>query len=141
MTRKELREIIKKIQTELIDEVPLLNRGGCVHFANIFSRELSKLHIFHKIVVCSHNKQDLLYSLKKEDSFSHVMIYINKIGYIDGHVTHQNLEYNASKAVITDKINLSNNIKNGAWNSDYKLSNNKKVEEIIMKYLYANSRT
>lgn len=86
MRTRELKSKIESMQEELCDRIYSLNSGGCIHFAHYFSKALKNLGVPYKIYALDRNE---LYfsSYGNFHSVNHVVVYVEGIGYIDGHET------------------------------------------------------
>lgn len=134
----ELRVKIYKLQNDVGNKVNNLNQGGCIHFAYYFKKALAEHNIPSKVVLCDDNVSNFDSRIKKLDSFSHIMIYVKGIGYIDGYKTIPNRKVIKTlyKYVrITDKVNLDILRNRNIWNHTYKKSNNTKLEKLITLYI------
>ncbi len=125
---------IKNLQKAITENIYYLNCGGCIHFAYFFSKKLRELNIYHKVCFTSDSEIDLSY--RGFASVMHVTIYIPGIGYIDGKSTKDKLieMYN----VETDHISLTklNRLRREyEWNHDYDIDQNRKLNNLIKKYI------
>jgi hypothetical protein len=137
--RKNLKESILLIQKDIRMKIRNINRGGCVYFAKFLSEELIRLGIKHRIVVCGRNDKHIKDSLENEYSFAHVMIYIHKMGYIDGeelYLQKKDLwKGYYPKSLKLEQINLDKHIRNGCWNPTYNRYSNGRLKKIIQRHL------
>lgn len=129
---------IRNLQEELIDSLEFINYGGCVHFAYYFSNALKELKIDHKVVFLA-NRSNIDESIKNYDTFSHIMIHIPKIGYVDGHDTFKTKRdlnsYESMRKKSSKKTDLNLFRMRPGWNTEYDTSNNEYLEATINKYI------
>lgn len=129
-----LQSQIKKVQDGIYSKVYNINQGGCIHFAYYLSKRLNKLKIPHKVFFGNYSRIDLRYEYF--ESVSHVMIYIDGIGYIDGTdilVTSPYHSYKRCVKVSEKKLNTMRNYYE--WNNWYDLKQNSTVSKLINKYI------
>ena len=136
---KPLSEQVSGLQKEIRKSIDALNCGGCINFAYYFSKKLRELSIDHKVVFTDYDKINFTY--KKFVAVSHVLIYIDNIGWIDGEETYTNDSFKKTyvrqlKKIPLVKLNNLGSYKYG-WNVWYKRSQNAKLEKLINKHIYA----
>lgn len=130
-----LKDKILKMQDEIQENIENLNSGGCIHFAKYFSDHLTSLGISHKIFFGNYWRREVI-SLDPFTPVSHVMVYINNIGYVDGYkiLKYAKLKYRSNKLVemrLQDKEILSHR----DWNNRYQKYQNKLLQQIIKKHI------
>ena len=134
-----LSEQVSGLQKEIRKSIDALNSGGCINFAYYFSKKLRELNIDHKVVFTDYDKINFTY--KKFVAVSHVLIYIDNIGWIDGEETYTNDSFKKTYARQLKKISLVklNNLRSYkyGWNVWYERSQNAKLEKLINKHIYA----
>ena len=133
----DLRSKIKSMQEEIRKNIYSLNCGGCIHFAFYFSKRLEELNIPHKIFLG--NKNSTKIDVSNFEPVNHVMVYVHKLGYIDGYKTVRFAKLSFRRHVLTN-INLNRrSIRNHPnWNSDYDVSQNRLLNTIIKKHINDN---
>lgn len=138
MKIEKLEDQIFNMQQKLRCKVYELNNGGCIHFAYYFSEALKKLNIPYKVYL-THAWGKIGNTYATFRAVSHVMVYVEGIGYIGGHDTieKEDVKINYRYCVRT-KLNLDNLRNNYEWNSMYNLQNNIKLEKIINTYISDN---
>lgn len=129
-----LKDIISNIQYSIKNEN--INYGGCIHFAYYLSEELKKHNIDHKIIAVDSDED----AIENADycAFSHVMIWISNIGYVDAQNTFKTKKQMMSKwnrryyFNISDRIDL-NEIRNieYIWNDSYDKRYNSILSRVI----------
>ncbi len=138
MQKRSLKQRISFIQKEISDTINNVNFGGCIYFAKFFSEELTKLNIQHKIVFSDRSESCLRRAIREESSVNHVLVYIPRIGYIDGEeifkIRKDIYDYKV-RSIKPEQINLDNHIIQGYWNTLYSKSNNPKLKRIIQRHL------
>ena len=132
-----MKDKIKKLQREIFKEISWINNGGCIHFAYYFSKRLRELGIEHSVAFRHKTQFDLTYA--RYGPSQHVAIYIEGIGYIDGESTVQDFKEDyyivrVSKSVSLKKLDYFRN--EYKWNNLYDTEQNRKVEQLIYKYIY-----
>ena len=129
-----LRDIISNIQSSIKNE--RINSGGCIHFAYYLSEELKKHNVDHKIIAVDSDENAV--ETANWYAFSHVMIWVSNIGYVDAERTYKTKKQMMSKwnkryyFNISDKIDL-NEIRNikYIWNSFYDKRYNSILSQVI----------
>lgn len=140
MTR--LEQSIRELQRQVRNEIEYINSGGCIHFAYYFSKKLTKLGVDHKIYFTDYEPIYLNYD--NYQASSHVMVYIPKIGYIDGYELHKTRKtigreyYSVRTKISTKKLDNFRNCY--CWNPTYDTDQNKKLESLIEKTDYGKRR-
>lgn len=138
-----MEELLNEMQITIKNSIEYLNYGGCAKFAYYLSVELTKLGIFHKISLCDRFPKYIDEGFNNKYEVEHVLVYIPKIGYIDGYKTRnlkqlkQRYNYVSSKKYNLDK--LKEYAFEGDWNSFYETSQNSSLKRIIK--LYINEKT
>jgi hypothetical protein len=136
--RRSLRQKIRLMQKEICNTIGNINYGGCIYFAKLFSEELSKLNIQHRIVFSDRSESCLRRAIEEESSVNHVLIYIPRIGYIDGEeifrIRKDIYDYKV-RSIKPEQINLDNHIIQGYWNTAYNKSDNPRLKKIIQRHL------
>lgn len=129
--KNELRDKIKIIQKEIINNIEDINSGGCIHFAYFFSKKLLELNIDHKI--CFTDDSD---DFVNDENFicSHVMIYIPEVGLFDGYGFRQRNNYNYSTLISPNNDFLNNLRKDRQWSTVYDRYQNFKLYKIISNF-------
>ena len=79
----KLIENIKEMQEKIKNNIPAINCGGCIHFAFYFSEKLKSLNIPYKIY-CFNSEPIGRRTYNTFRPVDHVVVYIERIGYIDG---------------------------------------------------------
>ena len=122
---------------EMESKVPYLNNGGCVHFANFFSKKLTELGIEHSIIYFNYERVGRTYFTFSP--VAHVAVKIKNVGVVDGFRTRSQSDFKKryGNAQIRD-FDLDLISKYCGWNPSYSLSYNKKVKSIINKYFNDN---
>lgn len=135
----ELAIKIGILQKIIRSKIEFLNDGGCIHFAYFFSKRLTELEIPHKIFATSHWVK-LSYNVKNFLPPTHIMIYIDGIGYIDGYETvlredfkSIKLKYHIHGKLSIKKLNIFRHI-NG-WNKMYHKTQNPLLSKLINRYV------
>lgn len=132
-----LKEKIENMQKELNEKIHHLNSGGCIHFAFYFSKQLEELNIPHKIFFGDRDRINI--TKDYFDTVNHVMVYISKLGYVDGYTTikYAKLEYRKTKLM---KIDLSpKEIRfHWDWSPLYDTTQNILLQSIIKKHINDN---
>ena len=134
-----LPEQVSRLQKEIRKSIDALNSGGCINFAYYFSKKLRELNIDHKVVFTDYDKINFTY--KKFAAVSHVLIYVDNIGWIDGEETYTNTSFKKNyvrqlKKIPLVKLNNLRSYKYG-WNNWYEKSQDTKLEKLINKHIYA----
>lgn len=136
---KQLLNVINRIQRELSWNLEELNSGGCIHFAYYFSNALSLLDIPHKIFLCNRKEYGKVYRTYQDFmSVSHVLVYIDGIGFIDGHKCTSLKEVKREYAyrISSFKMDLDRLRREYEWNWMYDPEEgNPMVIDTIKKYL------
>ena len=132
-----MKDKINKLQKKISKEIDSINNGGCIHFAYYFSKRLRELGIEHSVAFRHTTQFDLTYA--RYDPSQHVAIYIEGIGYIDGESTVQDFKEDyyivkVSKSISLKKLNYFRN--EYEWNDWYDTKQNRKVEQLINKYIH-----
>jgi hypothetical protein len=131
-----LREKIELLQKYLNRQMPYLNEGGCVHFAYFFSRRLTELNISYKIILLDYD--NIKYKLSNNEGVSHVVVYIQGIGYIDGHETKKQIKRNVYNK-LPYQLSSTNYIrKHYSWNDTYNVKQNRLLSRMINKIISEN---
>lgn len=125
----KLKEVIEKIQEELKHHIPYLNHGGCIHFAYYFSNVLDLLNIDYKIYALNCDTIGRTYNTFAP--VNHIVVFIDGIGFVDGHVTEVNPRY---KCKCQIKLNPNVLRKQYRWNNYYDIEDNKVIKEVLKKY-------
>lgn len=134
-----MEQLLGKMQDKIHEKIFYLNNGGCAKFAYYLSVELTNLGIPHKISLCDSFPEHLNEGFDGTYEVSHVLVYIPKIGYIDGYKTRtlQQLKQNYN-CVNSRKYNLDK-LKEyafkGNWNYSYDTSQNTELVSIIKQYI------
>jgi hypothetical protein len=138
MQIERLENKICDMQYELQQKINELNNGGCIHFAYYFSEALKNLKIPHKVYL-AHVWRKIGNTYATFHAVSHVVVFIEGIGYIDGHETVDQEDMECSyKYCRQTKLNLDNLRCNYEWNSTYRWHNNVKLKKIINTYISDN---
>ncbi len=134
---KEFEKYLIKIQKELLNKVPDLNWGGCIQFAYYFSNTLNLLNIPHKVLLCNKPCDGIPgRSYCKFRAVSHVILYVEGIGYFDGHkIMSKEYLRETYSFIRTTKLDLNLLRTNYEWNDWYNISDNKIIINTIKKYL------
>lgn len=132
---KDLKKIVKNIQEKLKQKVDSLNSGGCIHFAYYFSDVLTVLGIDHKVYYFNKSWDGpVSRSYRDFEAVSHVMVYIDDIGYIDGYKTLSLKEVkNVYSYKSTHKFDLHRLRSKYPWNYTYNKRQNSKVKNVILE--------
>lgn len=138
-----MEELLNEMQITIKNSIEYLNYGGCAKFAYYLSEELTRLGIFHKISLCDRFPECLYKGFNNEYEVEHVLVYIPKIGYIDGYETRNLKQLKQRYNYVNSKKYNLNKLKEyafeGDWNSFYKTSQNSLLKRIIK--LYINEKT
>lgn len=128
----DIEKQIMELQREIKNSIEDINLGGCIHFAYFFSKRLKELKINHYVVLINYNDSELSFNYKKLHSVNHVMIFIPKIGYIDGEDTITSIpkEFNHRRGNPSIK-KLDTFRKLSGWNVTYNKYQNKKLSILI----------
>ena len=129
----ELERKIAIIQEKLSQKISTLNNGGCIHFAYYFSLALKRLKIPYKVYL-AHSWRPIGNTYATFIAVSHVVVYVEGIGYIDGHNTDFSIK-EQYKYCRQTKLNLDILRSSYKWNDAYRWKNNKTLEKIINTYL------
>ena len=132
-----MKDKINKLQKKISKEIDCINSGGCIHFAYYFSKRLRELRIEHSVAFRHPSQFDLTYAGYFPSE--HVAIYIEGIGYIDGESTVQDFKEDyyivrVSRSISLKKLNYFRN--EYEWNDWYDTKQNRKVEQLINKYIH-----
>jgi hypothetical protein len=144
-----IRSTINQIQNKLIKQVPLLNKGGCIVFAQLLSEALELRNIPYQVILIDHEIEYITHTisaLQKQRygatmSVFHVMLKIEGC-YVDGHVTYNNLsqlngDYSDEDFYVKNfKASSESLLKYSEfalWNETYDVSNNHLIKQIIQK--------
>lgn len=122
-----LKEQIQNLQQKIRYNIDNLNCGGCCYFAYYFSERLKKLNIPHSIYF-----EDYLFlerTLKNFITPSHVFIFIEGIGFIDGYKTLSQKE--KDKTYVKIRYQLKKALDKGSWNNYYKTKQNRLLKKLI----------
>lgn len=126
---------ILKMQQKLQEEIPDLNRGGCIWFAVYFVDILKQKKIPYKVYSCN-DYEGTGRTYKEFNGSSHIVIYIDNLGYFDGHkfINHLNNFRYIKHLKLKNLQRLAE--KEGCWNNEYDKSEyNNKLEQIIKNYI------
>lgn len=127
-----LRSIIKSMQRELRQAIPNLNFGGCIHFAYYFTKALKKAGIDYKVYGFHHSPIGKTY--ETFGSIAHVTVWIENIGFVDGHETDGHyIDYDYKNHIKLKNLNRLRY--EYEWNPSYDLEDNEVLEKIINKYI------
>lgn len=137
---EKLKEQIKTLQDEITANIRNINLGGCIQFVYFFSKRLTELNIKHSVSLA--DKWDdlkLNYNSFANCGLDHVMIYIPKIGYIDGEKTVDLKRLKAKYNYVHTRVVSLSRIKRfasiGGWNPAYNPDQNDLLEELINKII------
>lgn len=133
---------LEQLQDHLYKKVPRLNHGGCIRFAYYFSKYLTQHNVYHKITFVS-NDHEMTFNTKARNSISiyHVLVYIPKLGYIDGHASYTydelvaDYHYIKSRKLTLKQLSVWMNDRPDRWNPSYKLFNDTKITKAINIFL------
>lgn len=123
------------MQKKIQKTIPRLNSGGCIYFANYFSKALDRLNIPNQVYFVYKKGEDSL-SLKNFCGVTHVVVYIKGIGFVDGYRTYTDMKqlkeyyfnlFNVKKV----RINLDKIVDRKYWNPKYNTDYNTKLSKII----------
>lgn len=130
------------MQKELEKTIPYLNHGGCIWFAYYFEKALKRLNIPYKIYAYHHEPIGTTYD--SFDGVAHVVVYVENIGLVDGHIMWSNLTFYSNGESIKrysykSKLRFKNIHKlatGRGWNRTYRKDiYNSKLETIINTYI------
>lgn len=130
---KKLTKEIKELQKEISEYIANINNGGCIQFAYFFSKKLKELKIPYKI--CLANDREISFTYNKFNPPEHVLVYIPKIGYVDGKRTFNFKRLkNKYQTFRTKEISLHKIYsfkENYSWNYAYNKNQNGLLEKLI----------
>ena len=129
------RDNLSSMQAELQKFIPNLISGGCIHFAYYFSKALKKLGVPYKVYMASSYRRKFGNSYKSFTPVSHILVFVEDVGFIDGHETLETLkDWYACHAVL--KLQNLNKLRfEYEWNDYYSLASNNLLEQTINKYI------
>lgn len=122
-----LEEQIQNLQQKIRYNINNLNYGGCCYFAYYFSERLKELNIPYSIYF--EDYFSLESTLKNFSTPSHVFVFIEGIGFIDGYKTLSQKE--RQKSYVKIRYKLKKALVRGDWNDHYKTKQNRLLKKLI----------
>lgn len=125
-----------------------INEGGCCFVASVIAQNLDRLGIKYKLVIYDDRFRDVLAvnhevytmnicskrnSITRRQTCYHYAIQIIGAGVVNG---EQNYHYNIYLVEGISARNIYWIYKNGYWNEEYNIYNNRKVRKIINAFFH-----
>lgn len=139
----ELKERVELMQSDIRSTIENVNCGGCIHFAYYFTEALKKIGHPYKVFFCNTRWDNRVG--RSYDTFlpvNHVLVYVEKIGFIDGTDTIEAKEYNHKQVIKRVyyyhnvlKLNLNKLRSKYTWCYLYDKAQNNTLSAIVNNYI------